>query len=475
MSALNRARRTMLIFAFAAALLPLRAQEALDDAAPNSAIASAEAPSVRAPKKAFETPQRPADKSPEKASAKAPPQKTEEQAADGGAKTAPKKPAAARLVVGDPPAPDDYALRYYASQRQMARVNSELLRLKRLYPNYEPPRDLYEKPGNGGADEEELWRLFASDKVDEMRAYIAQKQRMTPDWKPSADLSTKLRRKELRLKIAAFFKAEKFLDLVDYIKGENVDLDELSEDIDVVWTIAEAYARAKQHEEAVATFKRVLTTSKDAHIRRATVQKAMAAMRMADVETLLASVEGGSEVAGDFAPLLIDITRARIAAWLHDERARRPTPEEIEKFEIYARDSRDANQIGLVAWYYFKRRETDRAFEWFKLAIEKDGDATIAHGLAHTLQRLGRAREAEEVAYAWRETLANNFILFLDILGADLMREVPPYIETARLARYAQATMEVASGEGAQALAWYAFSSCQFDVALTWFCLLYTS
>ena len=48
-------------------------------------------------------------------------------------------------------------------------------------------------------------------------------------------------------------------------------------------------------------------------------------------------------------------------------------------------------------------------------------------------------------------------------------RRRPPYIEPARLARYAAVTMESASGEGAQGLGWYAYNSCQFDVARFWF------
>ena len=93
----------------------------------------------------------------------------------------------------------------------------------------------------------------------------------------------------------------------------------------------------------------------------------------------------------------------------------------------------------------------------------------IAHGLAHTLRRLGMVREAEEVAYAWREPLVNNVILFIDLLETDLTRQVPPYIEPERIARYAQVTLNTASGEGARALAWYAYNSCQFDAALEWF------
>src|SRR5262249_55424848 len=42
-------------------------------------------------------------------------------------------------------------------------------------------------------------------------------------------------------------------------------------------------------------------------------------------------------------------------------------------------------------------------------------------------------------------------------------------IDQARVARYAAVTQQTASGEGAQALAWYAYNSCQFNVALEWF------
>jgi tetratricopeptide (TPR) repeat protein len=370
-------------------------------------------------------------------------------------------------LVGGPAGPDDFALRYYASLKQTARVNAELARLHTLYPSYEPPADLYETPASSVIDEEPFWALFSVDKIDELKAAIATKERELPGWKPSADLASKMRRKELRLKVATLWKGDKIQDLVDYIKGE--DVSDLADEPDILWTMAEAYARARQNEDAINMFKRILTTSKDPHIRVATVQKALGALRMSDVETLIAFDPGASKGTNEFAEIAIDLTRARIAAFLHDERAEEVAPAEVQKFEEYARTSRDANQIGLVAWYDYKRRDFTGALDWFKLAIQNDGDAMIAHGLAHSLRALNMKREAEEVAYAWHEPLANNIIMFLDLLETDLTREVPPYIEADRLARYAKVTMEAGSGEGAQALAWYAYNSCQFDVALFWF------
>lgn len=387
--------------------------------------------------------------------------------ADGKPATKAARPRQQIPLVGGPVGPDDFALRYYASMKQTARVNAELARLHALYPNYEPPQDLYEAPASNAIDEEPFWQLYSADKIDELKAAIAAKEREIPGWKPSADLATKTRRKELRLKITSLWKADKILDLVDYLKNE--DVSDLGDEVDVLWTIAEAYARAKQNEDAVNMFKRILTSSKDPHIRVATIQKALGALRMADVETLLAAVPGASEGANEFQQIAIDITRARIAAFLHDERAEEVPAADVRKFETYAKNSRDANQIGLVAWYDYKRRDFNSALEWFKLAIQNDGDAMIAHGLAHSLRALGMLREAEEVAYAWHEPLVNNVILFLDLLETDLTREVPPYIEPDRLARYARVTMEAASGEGAQALAWYAYNSCQWDVAAFWF------
>ncbi|WP_457798885.1 hypothetical protein [Methylocystis sp. S23] len=425
---------------------------------PGAKPPSAKAPEGKAVKAA---PPKPADK----------PQDMEppdpQAAINGKPKSKAARPRQQIPVVGGPVGPDDFALRYYASLRQTARVNAELARLHALYPSYEPPQDLYEAPASNAIDEEPFWALYSADKIDELKAAIEAKEREIPGWKPSADLAAKLRRKELRLKISSLWKADKILDLVDYLRRE--DTSDLQDEVDILWTIAEAYARAKQNEDAVNMFKRILTSTKDPHIRVATIQKALGSLRMADVETLLAAVPGASQGAGEFAQIAIDITRARMAAFLHDERSEEVPPADVAKFEAYAKNSKDANQIGLVAWYDYKRRDFNAALDWFKLAIQHDGDAMIAHGLAHSLRALNMKREAEEVAYAWREPLTNNMILFLDLLETDLTREVPPYIEADRLARYAKVTMEASSGEGAQALAWYAYNSCQWEAARFWF------
>jgi len=363
--------------------------------------------------------------------------------------------------------PDDFALRYYASLNLTNRVNTEITRLQRLFPGFEPPSDLYSAPASDSVDEGPLWDLFAADKLDELRKAIAAREKEIVGWKPSADLLRKLHMKEMRERIKALTRDGHWQDLIEFIKME--DMSGSDQDFDVQWTIAEGFARTKQTNDAVARYMAILTSTKDKQILVATLQKAIGLLRMSDVEKLLAAVPPAGDGSLQYQSIMNDITRERIAAFLHDERADEVPAADVASFEAYAHASREPDQMGLVAWYDYKRRDFRNALEWFKSAIESGGDAMVAHGLAHTLRALDKLREAEEVAFAWRMPLVNNNILFIDLLERDLTRETPPFIEAERLARYGRVTMETASGEGAQALAWYAYNSCQFDVALFWF------
>lgn len=361
--------------------------------------------------------------------------------------------------------PDESALRYYVALNQTNRANVEIQRLARLYQGWVPPVDLFDMDMSS-RDEDVLWDLFSADRLTELRLAIDNRRRDDPAWQPSRDLTTKLRRKELRLRIVAFWKDGRWQDLVDYIKNDGYDDDT---DVDLLWTVAEAYAKTKQTANAVGVYRSILTASQDPQARLATIQKAMALLRMADVEALIAMSRTKPDGTSEFQPIMVDIVRQRISAFLHDERTAPIPTNELALFQDFARAAEEPDQPGLVAWYYYKTKAYRDALEWFKVALERGGDAMIAHGLAHSLRSLDMRRETEEVAFAWREPLVNNLILFIDILERDLTMENPPFIEPERLARYARVTMDVASGEGAQGLGWYAYNSCQYPVALEWF------
>ncbi len=204
-------------------------------------------------------------------------------------------------------------------------------------------------------------------------------------------------------------------------------------------------------------------------MRLATIQKAMAHLRMAQAERLIEMGHRSANGTSEFDAIRLDITRARIAAFLHEESAETPTPTDFAAFQTVARKSGDPSQTSLLGWYAYKRRQFREALEWFKQAIARNGDAMVAprarpdpaparHGARG---RGGRLRVARPVR---RQRVALH-----RHPRAEVDAPRPPAIEPARIARYAQVVTALTSGEGAQGLAWYAYNSCQFDTALEWF------
>ncbi len=325
---------------------------------------------------------------------------------------------ASSAAASDREKPDDLALRYYAALDQRARVRAEFSRLRRLYPNFEPPADLY-GPRRGDIDEAGLWELFSADKLDELHETIAARRKDMPGWRPSEDLMQKLKQKEQRNTIFTFWREGRWLDIASFARDGRFFV--ANADVEAQWTIAEAFARTGQINEAIEVYKAIFASNEDKHLRLATMQKAMANLHMSDVETLLAEARKSSKGPDDeFVAVAIDITRARIVAVLRDERKDEISAEELQRFESFAKLTRAPQQLGLVAWLQYKRRDFRAGLETFKAAIENGGDAMIAHGLAHTLRALDLRREAEEVSYAWRAPLVNNGILFLDLLEREL-------------------------------------------------------
>ena len=361
---------------------------------------------------------------------------------------------------------DESALRYYASRKQKERVEVEIRRLQRIDSNWRPPADLWTaRPSS--ENENELWELFASDNMEGLRKAFEARRAREPGWTPSTDLANKFRRKELRKEIIANKLMGHWTEAAAAADRGNFEAD--TGDVEILWDIAEGYARTKRPEEALNILTLVLRTRSEPQERSATVQRAISTLPMIDAERLIAMARTDANGNSEFSSLGIDITRARISAFLHDQPAKDVSAADLTTFRDYARSVADANQAGLVAWYALKKGDVYEALEWFKTAIAQGGDATIAHGLAHTLRKLGQLREAEEVAYAWREPSPANMILFIDIMADQLTRAAPVRFEAERLSRYAAVTAQTSSGEGAQALAWYAYNSCQFEISSDWF------
>jgi tetratricopeptide (TPR) repeat protein len=361
---------------------------------------------------------------------------------------------------------DETALREYARQKRTDRVEMETRRLERLHPDWKPPADLWTARPSG-PDEAPLWELFESGDLVRLHKAIAARQAAEPDWQPSDDLLDKIKTSELRAAIFAGAAGGKWA-AVGQLADDN-GLGGGTSDIELLWVVAEAFARTERAADAAALYEFVLKNRTDISERTATIQKALALLSMADAEKLIAMGRVGPDGKSEFEVIRVDIARARIAAFLRNDPAKTVDAADLAAVENAAREASDAGQPRLLAWYAYRLGQFDTALDWFKLSLDREGDAMTAHGLALTMLKLGSRRDAEEVAYTWREQLSNNMILFIDILETDLTREIPPFVEPARLARYAEVTLKTQSGEGAQGLAWYAYNTCQFQTAHEWF------
>ena len=78
------------------------------------------------------------------------------------------------------------------------------------------------------------------------------------------------------------------------------------------------------------------------------------ALPMSQVETLLASA---ADPRGEFAAIWPDITRARISAFLQEDRSEEVPAADVAALASRRASSQDPNQSGLLAWYAFKRNQ----------------------------------------------------------------------------------------------------------------------
>ncbi len=84
----------------------------------------------------------------------------------------------------------------------------------------------------------------------------------------------------MRNQILSLFNGGKLQDLLDILKKDNFNPEET--DVDVLWAVAEAYAKTKQTQDAHSDPTKSIIDDeiRESDVRLATIQKAMAALRM---------------------------------------------------------------------------------------------------------------------------------------------------------------------------------------------------
>ena len=368
---------------------------------------------------------------------------------------------------------DESALRYYAAQKNKKRVDAEIRRLKSLYANWNVPNDLYGKAGTGN-DEQALWDLFATGDMLALRAAVTERMRREVGWAPSRDLTRKIERQDAINKLVVESNSQHWLKVVELADAEPSVLSCSS--IDADWRVAESFARLDMPARTFDIYRAILSTCVDRDERLATVRKSITYLAAADVKVLISLGEHRADGTNEFEAVKIDLTRARfnnIAAGLAPDDL---LAEEIKVFSASAIKTRNVEDVSLLGWYWFSKKNWADADTWFKLGLEiaESGklpdDSKLAEGHALSLRNSGDTAGAKKFAYEWRDKAKALRGIYIGIAVEELTKTTPlPTISDADIKQFLDLVTLDADPNGSQALAWYHYNRKEWSEAANWF------
>lgn len=381
-------------------------------------------------------------------------------------------PAVPPPAASQPAAPkvDESALRYFASQGDTRRVEAEIARLRALYPNWTPPSDL-SQPSAGPVIARDplldrLWTLYTEDRFAEIRAAIAERQSSDPQWKPPQELMTALETAEARRRL---------INASDNGQWQTVlstatDAQQLltCANVDILWRVAEAYAKTDQPNRAQDAYTYILTNCNDPAERISTLQKALTLLPEQQIADLLRLERKEGANPDDFSSIRDELARRRVERVATDPKLT-ASGEDLGVVERLARAGEEPGNALLLGWYNYHHDNPAKALEWFKTAMDRNGGAKAAEGYALSLQALDRLVEAEALAYEWRDKTPENMNVYLDVATALLSQDPPLRLDPAIPARIVSVAAKERSADAAQGLGWYSYNTGQITTARQWF------
>jgi cellulose synthase operon protein C len=376
-------------------------------------------------------------------------------------------PAASSAAGPDPARPvvDESALRYYARQGDAVRLQTEIARLKALYPDWTPPTDPLATPSVVDEKLDAIWKLVGEGKVAAARKAVADRQAADPKWQPPADLLDRLATAEAREQIV------NASDLGQYETVIRVSATAPSlltcDDLDVMWRVAEAFGRTDRADRAEDAYRYVLQNCGKGPDRLATVQKAIGVLPRERVETLVTLAREGAP-AGEFDVIEDDLARQAVAEG--GEKADvKVSPADLKRVEELAEKESKPSDALMLGWYYILREEDADAAAWFGKSRDLEDSAQASQGLALALVAQNKPAEAEDVLYKWRDESDETRATYMAAVANMLAISPPLDLDEARLGRLAAAVGAMKDAAAAQQFGWYADALNQFETARQWF------
>jgi len=392
-----------------------------------------------------------------------------QQSGESGVRQPPNAPPAGSAQ-SSRPSVDESALRYFASQGDTRRVDAEIARLRALYPEWVPPSDLSQLAGSGvpvtDPALDSLWQLYADGKIAEIRAAIAERQTREPQWKPPAELVTALEQSESRKRLTNASDSNQWRTVLA-VATETPSL-LTCENVDVLWRVAEAFVKTNQAPRARDVYTYTLTNCSNPAERLGTLQKAVSLLPEPDVTELLKLERKSGGTPDDFSLMREELARRRVERASADGKVT-AAPEDLAVVERLAENPADSGNALVLGYYNYHRKNSEKALEWFKLALDRGADPKAAEGYALSLRALNRFVEAEAFAFDWRDKAKENMRVYLDVATALLSQDPPPRLEPRVIARVIPAVVNERSTNAAQALGWYSYNTGQFRSARDWF------
>ncbi|SER35484.1 hypothetical protein SAMN05216548_11622 [Faunimonas pinastri] len=364
------------------------------------------------------------------------------------------------------PKVDETALRYFAQQGDQKRLRAEIARLRALYPNWVPPTNFNEPAQVGDPELDRMWKLYAAGKYGDVRSAIAARSAADPNWKPPADLIARLDAAEARQRIANSADAGQWGSVIT-LASQNPALLTCA-DVDTLWRVAEAFSRTNRNDRARDAYIYILKSCPNPPERLATMQKALALLPDDMVNGLLQYEHKDANGQGEFEAIRDDLARRRVGKAAEDPSIT-VSADDVKRVERLARDGQSADDALLAGWYLYRHNQPQDALDFFKLARERNDSPKAAEGYVRSLTALGRAQEAEPVAYEWHDRSDDNRKAYADVITALLTADPPVALNAETLAHMAPFVVQQKDAQGAQALGWYAYNGNQVATAEVWF------
>ncbi|WP_320197696.1 tetratricopeptide repeat protein [Agrobacterium sp. rho-13.3] len=378
----------------------------------------------------------------------------------------PASPQPVSSAPSQPSVVDESALRYFAAQGDTARLQAEIARLKALYPEWTPPSDPLAGPETGDPQLETMWQLYANGRYAEIRKAIADRQVADPTWQPPSNLTDMLNLAEARQRLVNSSDLKQYNAVIE-TSAQNPGLLTCGE-VDVLWRLAEAFARTDKPERARDAYNYVLSNCDGPSERLATVQKASSLLPIAMMDDLLSKEKLGADGKLEFEPVKDDLARQFVANAGENTDITVP-PTYLMRLERLAESDKLASDALLLGWYNVRREKMVDAEKWFRRAKEEDDSAAASQGLALALIARDEPREAEDIMYKWRTSSDDARKTYLAAAANLLALDPPLALEPDVLQRVAAEAVAEKDAATAQEFGWYSRAFQQPQMALQWF------